>query len=165
MKRADLEVGKEYWYSRSTRWDEYLYEGTKVVVVDAGYWTQQRGTWSRANYEPIRVSKGLGVLVDMTVRSYSGGEERVVRQVISVTTIRGLYEETKKKIEDSTEARTKQQREAREVSDRRDAEVKEVAALAKKYGISVVPRGNGNNTVTITAADLTTLINAAYPNL
>jgi hypothetical protein len=164
MKRTELKVGKEYWYSRSTRWEESLTEGSKVVVVDAGCWSQNRSTWSRTNPEPIRVAKGLGVLVDMTVRSYSGGE-KVVRKVVNVTTIRGLYEETKKKIEEFTEARTEQYRKDREASDQRDAAIKEAIALAKECGITVVSNGYGKITVSIGVVDLTRLINAGRQNL
>ena len=164
MKRGELEVGKEYWYSRSTKWEEYLNEGSKVVVVDTGFWSQDRGTWSRTKPEPIRVSRGFGVLVDMTVKSYSGGE-KVVRQVVNVTTIRGPYEETKKKIEEISESRNKQYREAREASDQREAEVQEVINLAKEYGIKVYSNGYGKTTVSISVADLNRLINAGRQNL
>lgn len=156
-------VGQEYWHSRNNvGWDESLSGGSKVVVVDAGPWMQDRSGWSLKTPAPRRVDKGLGVLVDMTVKTYGSDEERLMRMVVSVTTIKGPYEETKKKIEEFMEANAKRACEAREASDQREAEVQKAVDLAKEYGITVMPRGgHGNTSLIIDLVNFNKLLNAA----
>lgn len=160
MKRKDLEVGKAYWYARTREWEEYLNQGSKIIVVDDGCWEQPRHHWSRDG-APRKVTKGTGVLVDMTVPSYSGGEDRVVRQVVSLATIRGEYEETRKQVEENEERRRVEYHTEREARDKRSTEIKTAVNLARENGVVV---GHGGE-ISISAAELTRLVNAAKGSL
>lgn len=160
MKRADLEVGKAYYYARTNDWQEYLGQGSKVVIVDTGCWEQPH-TWAR-NLAPRKATKGTGVLVDQTVRTmYGNGEEKIVRKVVTLASLRGPYEETLKLVEENQKRRAEQYKITNERQEQKRIEIKTAVDLAKENGVVV---GHGGE-ISISAAELTRLVNAARGNV
>jgi hypothetical protein len=155
MKRAELTVGQEYWYSNSLSWEENTFLGCKIIVVDLGFW-QKPDVWSRDN-NPRKTTKGSSILVDMVTKY----ESRIVRKVVSLAHIRGPYEETYKKIKEWEDRVTAQRLQANERRKNNSAEAEVAIALAKEYGITAHRGGYENNGVTISATDLTELIEKA----
>jgi len=161
MKRSELEVGKEYWYSRSnSRWEDFLYEGTKVVVVDTDCWEEPNLAWSRETPRPRKVSKGSGVLVDITgKKTFTSDEEVVRRKVVNVSAIRGPYEETRQKIQAREDARSEKNKADQRVRQANDAKVEKAQRLAAERGIKVYQANTGSANVTLSADDLSLLLN------
>jgi hypothetical protein len=101
MKRSDLIVGEAYYLARGNDWMEYG-GGSRAYVVDTGCWGRTR--WGKR--EPVKVSKGSGVLVDV-----HGLNGHVYRDVVPTGQLRGLYEPTVALVEEHQEKRRQRERE------------------------------------------------------
>lgn len=164
MKRADLKVGTAYWYTKRTNWQDSTWDSFKVVVVDTGRWERPRSfsrRWDMKRPEPVQVTKGGGVLVDMYSKRYNSDEIEVTREVVNLTHIRGEYEATKAEIE-KTQDRQAAYRKAESEKHERNREItKAVADLAKEMGLTsvyTVNYGGSSTAMAISAEELTTLL-------
>lgn len=157
MKRSALQVGESYWYTRSNKWQDNTHEGAKVTIVDAGFW--EVPSWGDPT--PRKTTKGMGVLVDMEFRKYNSTETETHRKVISVTYIRGPYEETYALVKANEDLRIERHRIKHEIGLANEAAAKQAIELAKSIGIEAKETGWRSDKVVISAADLTNLINKA----
>jgi hypothetical protein len=95
VRRADLVVGGEYYYDRSTKWEQGTWRGGHRAVVVRVDPHKQRAV----GRDPVEVPTGPGVLVDLFD---SGGPWRTV---VSIVHLRGPWQETKDRVDAAQHAR------------------------------------------------------------
>src|SRR5262245_35158042 len=95
MKRSELVVGGEYYYSTDQKWREHLYRSSRAVAIDTGFWKQNHDPWARDN-KPYRApdgTPGCGVLVDLYWANSQGEVKEPSREAVSLTSLRGPWAE------------------------------------------------------------------------
>jgi outer membrane murein-binding lipoprotein Lpp len=164
MKRADLEVGKSYYYSRNQDWMHNGYNSGRIVIVDAGHWEESGWIgWSGRNREPIKITKGGGVLVDVETPVYGDkSATKMIRKVVNLAHIRGEYDETFQKVQNLAKIRDERYLADCERRDDNDKIATAVQTLAAQHGIKARQEQFGSTNMVISAAALEALIEKAY---
>lgn len=153
MRRADLQVGGEYYYHSSPNWLKNGYRGCKVVVVSEGAWKKMRHPNIRDGI--VRVPGGNGVLVDL----YSNSTLPIsYRTVVQASQLRGPWEETSKLVKDRSQERRDKARQDEEEADRTERLRTIYIDQARAAGLMVHPDRNDLNRVTLLTEDLVTYL-------
>jgi predicted trehalose synthase len=130
MKRTDLMVGEVLYHTRLRGWEDAAHSGHKATVVDTqpyrslrqGYYGRDRKPWAP---DP----KGAGVLVDI---DYGLGG---VREVVSLATLKGPYEQVAAQVKEQAEARRARVQAANEARQAEASARDAMLARAEQAGI------------------------------
>lgn len=112
MKRSELTVGLEVYYSRATSWQTDKYGGDKAVVLAVEPYSAGRAYAGKANHYPDPTGKGVFVRI-------SRGNSGTYEAVVPAAHLRGPYESTKAEVEKSVAVEA----ERRAVEDRKRNDV------------------------------------------
>jgi len=143
MKRADLEIGGEDYYDRSSNWADASGYGTacKAVVVDLGFWGHSSDPWRRG--EPIESTTAkVGytcVLVDLH-ETRPDGTVRVTRLPVLPAHLRGPFESTAAQVAAAVQKRREAEQARADETGRARVEADAAVAWLARIGVEATVR-------------------------
>jgi len=153
MRRAELQVGGEYYYDRSPNWMTTLYTGSKAIVVSDEPWRIIRNSFTADRI--TKAPSGNGVLVDI----HDPGQPPH-RTVVQASQLRGPWEETSRKVDKWRRARQEKAHQEHEERNRQHRLRDIYMVQANALGLNVTPDLNDPNRLTITTNDLSTYLSS-----
>lgn len=150
MKRSDLKVGDEVYYSRHRDWAVGVGPAAKAVVVDVGCW-RSPDTWSR---DRAPRTGGTGVLCDV---QHQYGTHR---EAVPLSHLRGPWAETLVAVEAAERNRRARENAKRTAEGEAVAAAQHAVGRAHRLGLTGVSASGWGEPITVSLPDLLALLDA-----
>lgn len=131
MKRSELAVDLEVYYSSRTDWETPGYGtgyGFKATIKAVEPYSDKYPVWSRV-YHPYKVDKGTGVLVEV-----HRGESKPETKVVPLGHLRGAYAEIMSQLEEYAERRDERETRVKQARATRERQAEALAGIFKGLG-------------------------------